>query len=116
MDKITFSEFIKVMEYDLNKKTDPCIEICLCVDECMDYSDIWITKTIDPHTRKDVYGFGLAMDGSQEYNYDSFDEFASATIFYGNKNLKEIWNTLSVVSLDGGQVYEVLPYFLKLQQ
>jgi len=113
MDKITFCEFKQVMACDLNMKVDPCIEILFCIDGCKVYSDVWITKVIDKHTQNNIYGFGLALDGSQEYNYTTFEKFATAKIFYGRKSLKDIWGSVSIILLDGGQVEETLPYFLR---
>ena len=112
MRKITFMEFEKVMSRDLTKKSDPCIEIHFGIDGCIEYQDAWITKVIDRYSDNDLYGFGLASDGSQEYNYYTFEEFANAKVFKGNKSLKELWDLVSIWSLDGGQIHETLPFFL----
>jgi len=113
--KITFLEFEQVMACDLNKKPDPCIEICFDVDGYTAYQDSWLGKMIDKNSNKDVYWFGLATGGSQAHDYSSFEEFTNAKIFYDNKSLKEIWNLITIISIDGGAVDEVLPYFLRLQ-
>jgi len=113
MDKITFLEFEQVMSCDLKKITEP-IEIWFCVDDCIVYQDSWLGKMTDRDTKNDVYWFGLVPDGSQAYDYDSFEAFANAKIFYGNKSLKELWGSISIVSLCGGMVEETLPHYLAL--
>jgi len=116
MYKITFLEFEKYMLRELNKKSDSCIEIWFDVDECIVYQGSWLGKMIDKNTKRDTYWFGLVPDGSQAYDYDSFEEFANAKVFYGNKSLKEIWTSISILSLDGGPADEMLQRFFKLQQ
>ena len=96
MNKITFSEFERIMSCDLNKKSDPCIEINFEIDGCMEYQESWIGKMINRETKRDVYWFGLVPDGSQAYSFESFEEFANANVFYGNKSLKEIWSSISI--------------------
>jgi len=116
MDKITFLEFERVMSCDLRKKKEPCIEICFDVEDSVNYRDSWMGKMIDKDTGGNVYWFGLVPDGSQAYDFALFDEFVNAEVFYGRKSLKEIWPSISVLSLDGGTVSETLSYFLKLSE
>ena len=97
MDKIAFLEFEKIMSCDLTRKEDPCIEICFEVSSCMEYQEAWMGKIIDRETKHDVYWFGLVPDGSQAYDFESFEEFANAKVFYGSKSLKEIWNSISFI-------------------
>ena len=70
-------------------------------------------KMLGRETKKDVFWFGLVPDGSQGYGYTSFEEFVNAKVFYGSKSLKELWDLVSIWSLDGGQIHETLPFFLK---
>ena len=115
MDKITFVEFKQIMSLDLNKKIDPCIEINFYVDGCLQYEDSWLGKMIDRDTKRDVYWFGLTYGGLEAYEFDSFEKFVDAKVFYGSKSLKEIWNLISITSLGGGSVEEMLPYFLGIE-
>jgi len=114
MKKITFEEFRQVVAYDLNGKANPCMEIWFRIDGCIEYQDSWLGKMADHDTKKDVFWFGLTPDGSQAYEYDIFEDFANAKVFYGSKSLKEIWNSISILSLGGGTVDEMLPYYLGL--
>jgi len=115
MNKITFLEFKRVMACELSKKREPCIEMCFQVVGCADYEDSWMGKMKDRHTGKDVYWFGLVPDGSQGYDFSSFEDFANAKIFCG-KNLREIWSSVLFICFDGGQIDETLPYLLGLSQ
>jgi len=114
MDKFDFDEFRQVMACNLHKKSDPCIEIWFNVDACTKYQESWMGKDIDKDTGKDVYWFGLLPDMSQSYAYETFEAFANAKVFYSEKSLKEIWDSISIISLDGGHVEETLPYFLNI--
>ena len=88
--KISFEDFKKIMSYDITKK-QTCIEIEFCVDNYETYQTSWLGKMIDKETNQVVYWFGLTEDGSQAYDYDSFDKFSNAKVFNG-KSLNEIWN------------------------
>ena len=112
MEKITFWELEQVMACDLNKKRDPCIEINFEVDGCTVYRDSWLGKLIDRNTKDVCYWFGLTPDGSQAYDFYSFEAFANAKVFYENKSLKEMLSKISFFSLGGGTVDEMLPFFL----
>ena len=116
MGKITFENFTQIMSCDLYKKREPCIEICFDVDGYTDYCESWLGKMMDRDTKNDVYWFGLVPDGSQAYDYDSFEAFVNAKIFNGCSSLKDIWGLISIISLDGGQVEETLSYFLYADQ
>ena len=116
MSKITFAEFEQVMSCDLNKKSGPCIEIDFYVDDYVEYQESCMGKMLDREDTKKVwYWFGLVPDGSQAHDFNTFEEFANAKVFYGSKTLKEIWDSVSIYSLGGGQVHETLPYFLSLE-
>ena len=38
-------------------------------------------------------------DGSQAYDFDSFEQLVNANIFYG-KSIKDIWNLVTLLSID----------------
>ena len=96
MNKITFLEFEKIMSCNLDMKSDPCIEINFEIDNCTHYQECWLGKFISKCTKRDVYWFGLVPDGSEAYDFDSFEEFVNDKVFYGNKSLKEVWSLVSI--------------------
>ncbi len=108
--KISFEDFKKIMSYDITKKQS-CIEIEFCVDNCETYQTSWLGKMIDKETNKVVYWFGLTEDGLQAYDYDSFDKFSNAKVFNG-KSLNEIWNTVSMISIDACDIEGRLQFYL----
>ena len=110
MEKISFEDFKKIMSYDITKK-QTCIEIHFCVDNYDAYQTSWLGKMLDRKTNKVIYWFGLTEDGSQAYDFDSFEEFVNAKVFYG-KSLKEIWNSVSLISIDASDVQESLQFYL----
>ena len=118
MYKITFSEFEHIMLYDISCGEDPCIEINFIVDGCTKHQDCCMGKLTDQNTKCDVYWFGLVPDGSQAHDFDSFKEFVDAKVFYGNRSLKELWDSISISLFGGGAVaiYEVRSYILNLEK
>ena len=114
MNKITYEDFKCVMSYDITKKQDSCIEIEFCVDNCSIYQESWLGKMIDKDTKKVIYWFGLTEDGSQAFDFDSFEQFENAKIFH-SKSIKEIWNSISVLSIDACDVKERLSFYLGLK-
>lgn len=108
--KISFEDFKKIMSYDITKK-QTCIEIEFCVDNYETYQTSWLGKMIDKETNQVVYWFGLTEDGSQAYDYDSFDKFSNAKVFNG-KSLNEIWNKVSLISIDACDIEERLQFYL----
>jgi len=110
MDKISFDEFRRIMAYDVVKNQN-CIEVWFDVDNCPDYQESWLGKMVDKETKEPVYWFGLVEDGSQAYDYDSFEEFVDAKVFH-NKSLREIWDSVSLISIDGCNVPERLLDYL----
>ncbi|HEY9060819.1 MAG TPA: hypothetical protein VIO64_10015 [Pseudobacteroides sp.] len=110
MDKITFEDFHNIMSYDVAKNQD-CIEIEFCIDNCDAYQTSWLGKMVDRNTKKVIYWFGLTEDGSQAYDFDSFEQFANAKVFY-DKSIKEIWNSVSLLSVDACDIQERLPFYL----
>jgi len=115
MSKITFLEFERLMSYDLNKKSDPCIEIQFDVDGYVDYQDSWMGKMIDKDTKKELYWFGIPgipLEMLKSHDSNSFETFANAKVF-DNKSLKEIWNSVSLISIDATNVEEALTFYLE---
>lgn len=66
---------------------------------------------LDKETNKVIYWFGLTEDSMQAYDYDSFDEFVNAKVFCG-KSLKEIWNLVSLFSIDSCDINERMQLYL----
>ena len=112
MHKITFESFKYVMAYDITGN-QACIEIEFCVDNCDPYQTSWLGKMVDRETNKVIYWFGLAEDGSQAYDFDSFEEFVNAKVFY-DKSIKEIWDSVSLLSIDACDIQDRLPFYLGL--
>ena len=103
------------MQYDLMDKkarsVDPCIEIEFCVDNNSQYQESFLGKMLDEETGKVVYWYGLTSDGTEAYDFLSFDEFIYAKIFEG-KCINDIWASISLISIDGGNVHEMLPFYM----
>ncbi len=95
---ISYSDITKLFSKDLEGKS--CIEIEFLVKGYQKYQHCWMGKTPDKATKKDSYWYGLVPDGSEAYDYDNFQDFASAPIFDG-KSLKEVWKEVEVLSIDG---------------
>ncbi|MCL2425183.1 MAG: hypothetical protein FWD05_02485 [Oscillospiraceae bacterium] len=115
MEKISFQKFSHIMQYDLMDKkarsVDPCIEIEFCVDNNSQYQESFLGKMLDEETGKVVYWYGLTSDGTEAYDFLSFDEFIYAKIFEG-KCINDIWASISLISIDGGNVHEMLPFYM----
>ena len=113
MNKITYEEFCSVMLYNItNNQT--CIEIEFCIDNCKDYQCSWLGKMLDSKGEKSIYWFGLTEDGSQAYDYETFDQFLNAKVFY-DKSIKEIWDLVTILSIDVCDIEERLPFYLELK-
>ncbi len=113
MNEITYEEFCSVMLYNITDN-DSCIEIEFCIDSYKEYQSSWLGKMLDNKGEKAIYWFGLTEDGSQAYDYESFEQFSNAKIFYG-KNIKEIWNLVTILSIDACDIEERLPFYLGLK-
>ncbi len=112
MDKITFEEFKCIMSYDIAENQN-CIEIEFCIDNCEVYQTSWLGKMLNRETNKAIYWFGLTEDGSQAYDFDSFEEFINAKVFLG-KSIREIWSSISLISIDASDVQDRLLFYLGL--
>jgi len=111
MKKLTFFDFEQIMSFDVSMKNEPCIEIEFCVDNSAEYHSSCMGKMTDNQTGNDVFWYGLVVDGSQAYEFYSFEDFANAKIFRGS-SLKEIWNSVSFISIDAFDVEDRLPFYL----
>ena len=113
MDKITFEEFCSVMSFDItNNQT--CIEIEFCIDNYKDYQCSWLGKMLYGEDEKVIYWFGLTKDGSQAYDFESFEQFSNAKVFHA-KSIKEIWDLVTILSIDACSIEERLPFYLGLE-
>lgn len=96
---LTFENIASIFATNLCGKS--CIEIEFCITDLDEYQDCWMGKMPDKTDKsKDLYWYGLVKDGSQAYGYDNFDDFASAPVF-NDESLKDIWNKIELVSIDG---------------
>ena len=109
MSKITFNDFQRIMAYDV-RKDERRIEVEFYVDDCTEYNDANLGKCVNKDTNGVSYWFGLTEDGLQAYDFNSFEEFVSAKVFKG-KSLKDIWNSVSLHTLDACDVEEILPFY-----
>lgn len=107
---ITFFDIAKVFSFDSRGKFS--VEIEFSVKGDPKYQSCWMGKMPDKNdNKKDLYWYGLVPDCSEAYDYDSFWAFSSAPIFNG-KSLKEIWNDVGILSIDGCDPEERLPTYL----
>lgn len=113
MNKITFEEFCSIMSYDITNNL-ACIEIEFCIDNCKDYQHSWLGKMLWGEDEKSIYWFGLMEDGSQAFDFESFEQFVSAKVFHG-KSMKEIWDLVTILSIDACNIEERLPFYLGLE-
>ncbi len=96
---VSYYDIEKLFSLDLQGKG--CIEIEFLLKGEPRYQSCWMGKMPDEtNKKKDLYWYGLEPDGSEAYDYDDFQEFSSAPVFNG-KSLKEIWNIIEVLSIDG---------------
>jgi len=109
MQKISNCEFEQIMSY--NKRNNICIEINFCVDSNANYTSCWLGKLNSKENSEVVYWFGLMADGSEAYEFDSKKQFLEAKVFNG-KSIKDIWELVTIISIDGCEVEERLPYYL----
>ncbi len=112
MKKITFEEFCCIMSCDISEKQN-CIEIEFSVDNCDIYQSSWLGKMIDEKTKEDSYWHGLTPDGSQAYDYDSFEKFVNVKIIFG-RSIKEIWDSITIISIDASDVQERVSDYLEM--
>ncbi|MCH5278694.1 MAG: hypothetical protein J1E60_02780 [Christensenellaceae bacterium] len=96
---ISFDDIEKLFARSLENKF--CIEIEFCVAGLSDFQSCWMGKMPDKSKEgKELFWFGLAADGSKAYNYNNFFDFSNALVFDG-KSLKEVWDSVELLSVDG---------------
>ena len=96
---ISFEDITKLFSIDLERTS--CIEIEFLIKGSPKYQTCWMGKTPDiKDDTKDAYWYGLVPNGSEAYDYDNFQDFSSAPVFNG-KALKEIWDKVEILSIDG---------------
>lgn len=110
MNKITFEEFCSVMSFNITNN-QACIEIEFCIDNYKDYQHSWLGKMLYGEDEKVTYWFGLTEDGSQAYDFESFEQFLDAKVFHA-KSIREIWNLVTILSIDACSIEERLPFYL----
>lgn len=93
-----FANIIQLFQSDLQNKS--CIEILFEVINSSRFTHCWMGKLPDKETGRDVYWLGLTRDGQGAYDYVSFAEMSEAKVFDG-KSLKEIWNDVVLLQIDG---------------
>ena len=105
MGKINFHDFEIVISCNF-------IEVSFCVDNSEEYQNAWLGKMMDSETEQEVFWYGLTPDGSQAYDFATFDDFVNAKVFQG-KSIKEIWGSISIFGLGGAPPEEMLPLYLE---
>ena len=95
---ITFDQIKKLFAFNTQGKH--CIEIEFSVKGSDKFDNCWMGKFFDRKAKKDVYWFGLTADGSNAFDYPTFEEFASAKVFDG-VSLSQIWEEVTVLTVDG---------------
>ena len=95
------------MHFNINDNA--CIEINFCVDASEVYTSCWLGKLIS-EGKKEVYWFGLTADGSEAYDFDSVRQLLETKVFNG-KSLKEIWELITIISIDGCDVEDRISYY-----
>jgi hypothetical protein len=110
MYKIPMATLIAILKTDVTTQ-DTCVELNFCIDNDLEYVDCWLGKMPDKIAKdKEVYWYGLVPDGSQAYDYEQLDDFLEAKVFRG-KNIYEVFDTITLFSLNGSSIEEMLPYF-----
>lgn len=110
MDKISYKHFKCIMAYDITEN-QTCIEIEFSVDDSDEYELSWLGKMWDRETNKVIYWFGLTDDGLQAYEFDSFEAFINTKVFLG-KSIKEVWDSITLHTIDGCNIQDRLPFYL----
>ena len=107
---ITFEDLTKVLEVPM--RNDRCIEIEFMLSNSEKYHQCWMGKGYDKNIDKDTYWFGLTEDGNNAYDYTSFEDMSNAPVFDG-KSLKDVWNDIKVISVDGCEPLERFQTYMK---
>lgn len=106
----SFGNIQKMLSVNLKNKY--CIEIEFRVKGNEKFQSCCMGKMPNKANRgKEVYWFGLAEDGSQAFEYDNFENFSSAPVF-DEKSLKDIWNEIELISINGCEPEDVISKLL----
>lgn len=111
--KICFEKFKQIMLYDVIKN-NTCIEIEFSVDKNDVYTSCYLGKKIEEKHSTVAYWFGLTPDGLNAYDFSSIEQFMEAKVFDGN-SIEEIWDSISLYSIDGCDIEERLPFYFCLE-
>lgn len=96
---ISYSDITKLFSFNIEGQY--CIEIAFSVKGYAKYQACWMGKMPDEtDSEKDLYWYGLVPDGSEGYDFNSFEDFSSAPVFDG-KSLKELWSDIEILHIDG---------------
>ena len=109
MNKISYKNFKTVMLEEVFHRLD--LEIGFSIKDCKTYRGCWIGKALDEDTDREFYWIGFSQ--TESYPFQTFEEFANAKVFYGKQSLKDLWDKVSITSLNGGTCEEMLPYYLE---
>lgn len=110
--KIAFEDLEKVFAVSVGKTA--CIEIEFMVSNGDKFSQCWMGKLYDKEIEQEAYWFGLTEDGMNAYDYTSFEEMSQATVFDG-KSLKDVWNDVEIISVDGCDPKERVEYYSSIE-
>ena len=108
--KITFQDLTKVFEVSVGQNA--CIEIEFMLSNNHKFRQCWMGKLYDKEMDREVYWFGLTKDGMNAYDYISFEEMSQATVFDEN-SLKDVWDGIEIISIDGCEPEERVKYYLR---
>ena len=96
---LTFEQYRKVFSCETKGKF--CIEIHFLVKGMPQFQSCWMGLEPDrDHPGTDCFWFGLKEDGTAAYNFASFAEFASASVFDG-RSLEDICPMIELIEVDG---------------
>lgn len=107
--KIIFDDLEKLFAVSVGQNA--CIEIEFNVSNSDKFCRCWMGKTYDEEIAKETYWFGLTEDGLNAYDYISFEKMSQATVFDG-KSLRDVWNDVEIISIDGCEPEERVKYYL----
>ena len=95
---IPFDQIAKVFSFVTEKKY--CVEIQFKLAESEKFDLCWMGKMWGKKEKKEIYWYGLPPDGSNAYEFDSFDQMTQAPVFDG-LNLQEGWDCVVIEEIDG---------------
>lgn len=107
---ISFDDISNLFARDLHNTS--CIEVNFMVLDNPKFIDCWMGKMPDKRINKERYWFGLTEDGENASDYESFVEMVEARVF-DSISLKEIWNQIQILSIDGCEPDWMISMYLK---